>query len=786
MKAKESLNMEVKQLLQNINPDWCVTEHQFDIAKNRHYESLFTLGTGYMSTRGSIEEGFENDDQAMEYNRLPGVVTLETVPSAKSKWGTYMQMVGANHPFLKVGMVNLPHYLGLKVKADGRDLNLENSKITEYKRWLDLKTATLYRTFVWETILGKKIRILFRRFMDPQEKFVCLQECHIEMLSGTANITMTSSVDNDVRTNGYDKFVYTFIDDIDGKIIYSDVTTNMNTNIVTASRMIADKSNKYSIKKEDRQIGASCSFVLKENEKSTIKKVSAVITDEHFSKNELLNIAVDLVNQHIQIGLDKLLDKHVREWEKYWQTSDIQIEAQDSDGYNSQLAIRFAIYHLLRARAADDRGQICPKCTSSDVYFGGTFWDMEIFILPFYLYVQPDIAKNTPLFRYRNLSEARLLANKQGYNGARFPWTSAFNGTEECPMWEFAEHQVHITADVALGIWHYYQVTDDSEFLYNYGAEVLIETARYWTERVDKIPGREGYQIYGVMGPDEYKPLTNNNAYTNYLVKFNLNIAADTITMMEREAPEKLNNLTDRILLKKEEVENFREIAAGIDLPIDEKRQIIWQSEDFDTIFAPLDIDKKWRDKTKPFGIFVSQEKRFRSKCMKQSDTVVLLSLFPTKFSLEQRESTFKYYEDINTHDSSNSMCVRMIAAANIGLKELAYECWLASIDIDFGKRPRAYDGLHGANIGGMWQEVVFGFAGVVSALNSDILTFLPCIPDQINKISFKINWKRQWIQVTVTPNKLEIENLSDDDLQFKVTSNDYNVSARKKIQVDY
>ncbi len=176
--------MDIEKLKANIDPNWCVVEEQFDITKNKHYESIFALGTGFVTTRGSIDEGFEDDNQALEYDRLAGVVTLEKIPSAKSRWGTFMQVIGAEHPFLRTGIVNLPHYLGFQIAADGDDLNMETSKIRDYCRWLELGTATLYRSFVWENVFGKKIRVVHKRFMDPDQKFVCVQQCHVEMLEG--------------------------------------------------------------------------------------------------------------------------------------------------------------------------------------------------------------------------------------------------------------------------------------------------------------------------------------------------------------------------------------------------------------------------------------------------------------------------------------------------------------------------------------------------------------------------------------------------------------------------
>jgi len=563
----------------------------------------------------------------------------------------------------------------------------------------------------------------------------------------------------------------------------------MDSRVVTASRMVIQEisAGKEQISKDQRRISASSSFVLKEGKEVTVKKVSAVIADAYFDADKLVSEACEIINRNIDTDTDELYKRHVEGWSKLWDVSDVVIDANDDDGYNSQLAIREAIYHMLRTRAEDDdRAQAGPKCTTTEVYFGGCFWDMEIFMLPFYLYTNPKAARTTPMYRYLNLPSARKIAKDFGYIGAKYPWTSAINGTETCPDWEYADTQIHITADVALGVWHYYIASGDSELLYDYGAEVIIETARYWTGRVDKVPGKEGYQIYGVMGPDEYKMCTNNNAYTNHFAKFNLNIAAKTIEILKEEAPDKYEKLCEKISLKESEKDLFREIAAGIPIGIDDEKQIIWECDNYDTIFAPIDIDALWTDRSQHFGALVSQERRFRSKCLKQSDVIAMLTVFPESYSQEQKEASFDYYGPITTHDSSSSMCSHVVVAANIGRAETAYEFWKRSIDIDFGQLARSSEGLHAVNVAGMWLEIVYGFAGFVNALNTDVLTFNPCLPKAFKTISFKIVWKQNRLDVGITHNKLEIENKSGNDVSFRVKGNDYCVKAGDKTVVSY
>ncbi|NIM94041.1 MAG: hypothetical protein GTO18_10075 [Anaerolineales bacterium] len=769
-----------------IDQDWCVVEEPFDVSKNRHFESILGLGTGYLSVRANLDEGLYDDDQSIEYYRFMVNTTLEEIPAQKSRWGTFMSVIGAMHPFLNVGVVNLPYFLGFVPEVDGEKLDMEASTVENYRRWLNMKTATLYRTLNWQTKSGKDVEVAFKRFMDPEERFVCVQECRLKVVSGSAAVRVTSFVDNDVRTNGYEKFTQNRVGN-QGDVVYSDVFTNHDMRIVTACKMVNSKTEAYEIQSKERWIGTLAAFELAEGEEVFIKKVSAAVADQYFDREKLVETAQEFVDRNIEKDSEKLYEDHVARWSEYWNRADVVIEADDDEGYDSQHAMRMALYHLLRGKAADeDRGLICPKGMLSEVYYGGAFWDMEIFINPFYIYTDPVAAKNTPMFRYRNLPEARKLARHYGYGGAKFPWVSSYDGKEVVVLWEHADHQVHIVGDVVIGLWHYYRATDDIDFLFDYGAEVIVETARYWLDRVDVIPGLPGFQIYGVTGPDEYKPLVNNNAYTNYGAKFNLQLAVNVLEMMDEQAPEKYQKLASKISLDEGEIDRFREVAGCITIPMDKERNIVWQCDHFETAFAPVDVGAIWKDRTELFGKFISQEKAFRSKTAKQADVVALFSVFPSAFTLEQKRASFDYYLPFTIHDSTCSLVQHIHVAADIGYPEQAYGFWKGAIDVDFGKYPRASDGPHFANVGGMWQDVVFGFSGLQSALNADVMTFKPCLPDQIHKISFKIHWKLNWVRVTVTKDELTLVNLSDNDFYFIVDDREYLLEARTEKTVEY
>jgi kojibiose phosphorylase len=769
-----------------INPDWCVIEEAFDLSRIRHNESVMALGTGFLTIRSSFDEGFSDDEQNLTYDRMAMNVSLEVVPTRKSRWGSFIPLVQGKHPFWNVGVINLPCVLGFEVYADGEKLDMETGKITGYKRWLDMCTATLYRTFVWETTAGKKLNLLFLRYMNPDDKFVCVQELKIKALSGDVNIIVKSYIDNDVRTNGFDKFTNRNVSFAGNQVIYSDITGNLDDRVISVSRMICDKMGTHAIVRDERRITASQSFTLAQNEETLVRKVSAHAASVYFDRESLLDEGIKMINAALSKDAEELHSAHVSRWAKNWEISDIEINTNDPAPYNSQRAIRQAIYHLFRARSTDPRALNCAKGSTSEMYLGSVCWDMEIFFQPFYIYTQPELAKMTGLFRYNILEGARRSAKAHNYIGARYPWQTDRYGNEVCSLFEYADHEIHISADIVVGIWHYYLNTLDKDFLYNKGLEIIIETSRYWTTRANKIKGRSGWHILGVMGPDEYKPITNNNAYTNFVVRENLRLAETVVKMCKADAPDVYKTLCEKIGFDEKEITLFNEIADGLPIPKDQERNIIWQCDDFDTAYCEIDIEGLWKDRDKLFGFYTTQELRYRAKCLKQSDVIALMGLYTEAFTKEEMAASFDYYFPITIHDSSNSICHNAIVAACINRPESAYDNWKKSMDIDFGQKPRASEGIHFANVGGMWQEIVLGFGGMVNALSADTLTFKPCMPKEIESIFFQVIWKGQRAGVTVKRDKVNVKNMSGKELSFMVAGQTAVAAAGAEISVAY
>ena len=186
------------------------------------------------------------------------------------------------------------------------------------------------------------------------------------------------------------------------------------------------------------------------------------------------------------------------------------------------------------------------------------------------------------------------------------------------------------------------------------------------------------------------------------------------------------------------------------------------------------------------FGFYTTQEQRYRAKCIKQSDVIALMGLYTEAFTKQEMAASYDYYNPFTIHDSSNSICHNAIVAACIDRPDAAYDNWIKSMDIDFGQRPRASDGIHFANVGGMWQELVLGFCGMVSALNTDTLTFKPCMPKEIDSISYQIIWKGQKVSINVTGSKVALKNMSSKELSFIVKGKTEHVAAGAEASISY
>jgi trehalose/maltose hydrolase-like predicted phosphorylase len=472
--------------------------------------------------------------------------------------------------------------------------------------------------------------------------------------------------------------------------------------------------------------------------------------------------ALDKLNRARELGWRGVVAAHEAAWINRWRCSDVEVDG-DAD---AQLALRFALYHLnSAANPADERVSIGARALTGDDYHGHVFWDTEIFLLPFYTLTWPEAARALLMYRFHTLDGARSKAAGMGWRGALYAWESADTGAEMTPEQVVGpDHRVvdvlcgkqeqHISADVAYAVWQYWQATEDDSFLLDAGAEILIETARFWSSRaLQESDGR--YHIRGIIGPDEYHEHIDDNAYTNVMACWNIRRALDVVGLLRTRWPARWASLASRLELNDGELEDWLHVAETMATGLDPATGLF---EQFAGYFALEDIDlANYAGRTVPMDVVLGRDRTQKSQVVKQADVVALLGLLPQEFVGDTKAANFRYYEPRCSHGSSLSPAMHGLVAARLGDTEMALRFFRQTAAIDLADTHAATDGgVHIAALGGIWMLAVFGFAGL--SLRYDGLTIDPRLPEGWRSLTFRVQWRRRSLRISIDPGKQTVE----------------------------
>ncbi len=690
----------------------------FNLDTIKSFEGLMCNGNGYMSLRASFEFDRSEAPQNEKYMRLPDNVTLEKPRNLFGKWGTFIPGVTGVHPLLKEEMVNLPYFLGWNLYIDGEKISL-GSSVVHFFQQLNFDDGSYeYQLSFYHH--GELFTIESFRVADIVYKHYYHQEVKIVTESSKV-ISFESFIDGSVTTNGYNHFVeqnYNF----SGNSSILKVCTDTGS-IVDIDQVVLTQATPHKKVVENNRISRFYTF----------EKIGV------FQKNTFIKTNRDSVSSNIN---NYVYDSNLQysKWSSVWDRIDIQIDGDD----RLQDAMRISLYHLYRSKKSHDSTvSIDAKGVAGEGYFGHYFWDTEIYLFPFFLYTDPDAAKELLLFRYHTLKSAQENARTYGYLGAKYPWESSISGKEQCSNWQYSDHEIHVGFDIVYAIWQYYQVTGDSSSMKEYFIDIMLEVSRYIVSRV--FLDKDGvYHLKGVMGPDEYLPFTDNNAFTNYMARFSLIKSVEAIRTFGINSADQLD------------VETFLRVANGLKIPIDYKNQFIWQCDNFDQ-FEDINFEEFWLDRNQPFGRFISQEKNYRSKALKQADVITLLTLFEEDFDRGFIKNCLEYYLPLTTHDSSLSYTTHSIMFSKLKETESAYEYLSKAVDIDIHKHG-AGEGIHIANCGGIYQSIIYGFSGLINPMHTEKLKFRPAMPRHIERIAYKLFYKGKLFAVEIKNNQVKLQ----------------------------
>lgn len=769
--------------------NWILTETEFHPRYLGKCESIMALGNGYLGVRSAHEEAY-------------------------CKQTRDLFVAGTFNKFDKEEPTELPNIadvLEMDIYLNEERLALDSGQVLSYERKLSLKTGELVRDVHWRSPDGNEYKLQFRRFASLNNLHLIGQKVTITPLSSGTNIVIQSGINGQVTNSGAQHFHEGRKRVYDKKLLeYEQTTTQTKVDILLHALHVftpSDASKHQEMEIGRRKLMLKFQAEAKVNESITLEKFSTIHTsmDEvvHSSKvdwNEYKNNARNGLEKDVAKGYDQLLQESSKRWGEYWEKVDVKIDAASPTSID-QLAIRFAQYHLLiMTPAHDNRFGIGAKGLTGEGYKGHSFWDSEIFIMPYFLYTNPSIARSLLEYRYLTIDGARKKAKENGYKGAMYPWEAALTGEEETPVWGAINVETgkstkiwsgfleqHITGDIAYAVYHYHQVTQDDAFMDECGYEMIFEAANFWASRLEWSTETNRYEINEIIGPDEYKEHVDNNAFTNYIADWTIRTA---VSYYQRLQPS--NDAVHKLLFEQlnlgEAYETWNNVlTAGIYLPEPNEDGIIPQDNTY-LQKEIIDISPyKFAETAQTILKDYSREQVIDMQVSKQADVVMLLYLFRDMFSKEVKQKNWQYYEGKTIHDSSLSMAVHSIVATDFDDSETAYECFQRAAVIDLGQNKKSSDqGIHAASLGGVWKSIVFGFLGV-RPFNGE-LHIHPQLPKQWKELQVPLEWRGRQLRISVNKHRLEVEQLHTDSqrlpLSIVVNSQKY-LLEEKKIVVE-
>lgn len=703
-------------------------------------ETIFHNANGYIGVRSNFEEGYPMGYDSIRGSYINGIYDFCDMKQAESLCGLIEE---------KQTMLNIADPQGITLKAEDETFSMFEGTVKKSRRYLDMENGFTKRVVQWISPKGRELQVTSRRMASFTQLSLFLIEYTVESVNFEGVLTFTSSHSGDVTNyaNPDDprvasesmKYILPEKPKVqEGASYIRAVTSRSGLSVCTGVKnVLSAKPIEDEISIDKYSVSQSFQIHVRPGENVTLTKY--VIFTDSIRSGDCLQAALSKMQDVLSLSVD---DWHKRQKEylnDFWKNSLLEIDGDDE----LAIAVRYNQYQLLQSAGKDRYSNIAAKGLSGEGYEGHYFWDTEMYMQPFFILANPEIARNLIEYRYEILDMARQNAYRLGHtSGALYPWRTIM-GKECSGYFPSGAAQYHINGDIAYSVGNYYLATGDLEFLAEKGAEIVFETARLWLDVGNFHDGR--FYIHAVTGPDEYTCLVNNNYYTNATAKHNLQLAVKFWSLLESEG--KLDTVRDKIALKKEEIEQFAQAAEQMYLPYDEKLGINPQDDSFLT-------KKVWDLEHTPkedFPLLLHYHPLclYRYQVCKQADTVLAHFIFEEEQSQEVIQKSFEYYEAITTHDSSLSTCIFSIVASRLGLHEKAYEYFGDSAKLDlFNTHHNTKDGIHTANMGGTYMAILYGFAGV--RLKEDGLHIAPALPASWKSYRFNICYRQRRLEVYI------------------------------------
>jgi len=717
------------------------------LPKNRaHHETLFSLGNGFMGFRGSFYEEGSNTEGCFINNFYEN----HPIKYGEKAYG---------FPNITESMVNIPSPRNIYFLIDGERCPFNEKYIRDYKRSLDLKTGVLSVEYIYKKN-EKKVKVTSEALVSFHYKNISMIRYTLTPLNFNGKVEIISTLNK--RSKALVAKDDPRVADIQRKSFYVEETILEKDIYGYRFKTFETKKEVLLLEKLKINSGQVISGEIYEKDKY---KHHLIFEGKKYETIDVLKINEIYLDEkrktYDNLTFGFLKEKQTAYLKDFWEKSDVSLKKNEA----LTQGIHFNLFHLLQSVNKTGDFGIAAKGLTGEGYEGHNFWDTEIFIFPYFLFTQPEIAKNLLIYRYKTLEKSRARAKTLGYDkGVKFPWRS-ISGIECSGYFPAGTAQYHINADVAYAVAQYYQVTGDEAFMTDYGNEILLETARFFIEVGHMHKGK--FRIDCVTGPDEYTALVNNNYYTNKMVQENL-----------KNAYKYLIKFDDQGATKKE-LEGFKRAYENMYLPFDEALQLTPQDDTF--LSKELwDFENTPKEKY-PLLLHFHPMKIYKHQVCKQADVCLADFLVGADVSLKVKENNYHYYMKVTTHDSSLSYNTYGIMACEIDYLEEAYDLYTKNVRLDIdNSHNNSNHGIHTAAMGGSWLGLVFGFGGM--RIKEEGLYFNPKRTKSLGDYHFVVRYQGATLKVAVNSDEITYTLLTGKSINFynRITKVQLNEKAPK------
>lgn len=766
---------------------WSLEFQDFAPAKEGTREALCALGNGYFATRGAAswsradEVHYPGTYLAGGYNRLITNIDGRIVENED--------------------LVNFPNWLALGIRIDEEDwFDARRVTLLAYRQELDLRRGILLRTIRFEDGRGRRSTLQERRLVSMSDMHLGALELSLTAENWSATVTVRSVIDARIVNAGaklYRKFNNQHLESPAGEFVGEDSvcqwvhTCQSGIQVAQAARTRVFRDSlllgvhRLNVE-EPGIVGHEFNVQLEQGQTLVLEKVAAIHTSRDRAISECkLAARKTLARAH---RFDAVMADHELAWKHLWRRFDMHIQSVDT-GFptNLPMLLRLNMFHLLGAVSPNSIGLdigVPARGWTGEAYQGHIFWD-ELFIFPFFNYRMPEITRSLLMYRYRRLGEARVAAAAAGYQGAMFPWQSASDGQEETQArnlnprsqrWvtDNSYLQRHVGSAVALNVWRYFQVTHDLEFLHAYGAELIVDIARFWSSIASLNNERGRYEICGVMGPDEFHdaypgaatPGLNNNAYTNIMAVWVLCRALDVLALL---SDIRRNELTTRLGISGEEMARWDDISRRMFVPMHDG--VISQFEGYESL-QELDWEdyRSRYDNIQRLDLILEGEddSANRYKVSKQADVLMLFYLFSAQelgelferldypFEYETIPRNVAYYVARLSHGSTLCRVVTAWVLARADRpRAMQFFTQALQSDVDDIQQGSTAEGIHLGAMAGTVDLVQRVWTGI--EVIGDVLHLHPELPQDVERLDMRIRYRGHSLDLRLTRDSLTV-----------------------------